>query len=293
VQLSQDVQNFGGRRPNRFVNFKTTSELFTSSHSFKRNFDGSLITEAPAPVLLVGASAPAPAPAVLAGAPASAPAPAVLSGDFASAPAPAPVGSGLIQFHAGKNNQMFDKKKNQKSELDDSSFIQNNRNFGKNKESESNEKSESSLAFDKGRNDKSSLLFRRNMTLINQNHIAKHRKQSGDGWCRTTMGDEGVYGCWELAQSVGMAGADHLQIVNQVNSMPCATSFPKSDDIMVYPCSEVSDSNDKNGKDYDKERLEDEMKEKEESLAGLSEKSSTSEKHHYHKHHGHHSSHHW
>jgi len=58
-----------------------------------------------------------------------------------------------------------------------------------------------------------------------------------DATCETTMTEQGVSGCWDLAVQVGLDGKDHEKIKNTKNDQICAESNPQPDDVMGYPCS--------------------------------------------------------
>jgi len=65
-----------------------------------------------------------------------------------------------------------------------------------------------------------------------------HKIGDVGGDCFTTMAEQGVVGCWDLAEAVGMSGNDHPKILNTRNTLSCPESDPYPLDKMAFPCPE-------------------------------------------------------
>jgi len=61
-----------------------------------------------------------------------------------------------------------------------------------------------------------------------------------DGECKTTMDENDVDSCWDLAVAIGMDGHDHTKIMNRDQDQPCAKSNPQPFDDMIYTCDDVN-----------------------------------------------------
>jgi len=66
--------------------------------------------------------------------------------------------------------------------------------------------------------------------------------ESGD--CRTSMDEQKVDSCWDLAVAIGMDGHDHTKIINKEQDAPCGKSNPQPMDEMIYPCDAVNKKSD-------------------------------------------------
>jgi len=85
------------------------------------------------------------------------------------------------------------------------------------------------------------------------------------GECTTTMAEQGVAGCWDLATAVGLEGSDHTKIANEDNEgRPCVDSNPQPHDVMSFPCPKphfTSFSRDSSSRDSDREDRYDDREE--------------------------------